>query len=71
MAFLVKSRDWAGQSIVAKNDISAGATLERAMIAFKRPAKNGLAPEVAEKILGRKLKRAIPQDEQIQLADFE
>ena len=71
MAFLARSRDWAGQGIVAQKDIPVGTVLDRSMIAFKRPAKNGLAPEMADKIIGRKLKRAIPQDEHIQLADFE
>lgn len=71
MEFLAGSRDWAGQSIVAQKDIPAGVVLDRSMIAFKRPAKNGLAPETAESILGKKTKRAIPADEQIQLADFE
>ena len=71
MAFLRKSRDWAGQSIVARGRIAAGTVLEESMIAFKRPAKGGLEPEMADRVVGRKAARDIPADEQVQLADLE
>lgn len=70
MTFLRKSRDWAGQSIVASRDIPAGATLTREMIAFKRPARGGLEPADATKIIDKKTNKVIPIDEQIHLEDM-
>lgn len=71
LAFLRKSRDWAGQSIVAKQDIPAGAVIEESMLAFKRPGRGGMEPDTADKILGKKTIKAIPADEQIHLADID
>ena len=69
--FLESSRDWAGQSIVASRVIMAGSVLKRDMITFKRPAKGGLAPEMAEKIIGKKVRVPIEEDEQILLGHLE
>lgn len=71
LAFLKKSRDWAGQGIVASRDIPAGAVIEEAMLAYKRPGRGGLEPDEAQKIIGKKAIRPIPEDEQITLADIE
>ncbi len=71
MAFLRKSRDWAGQAIVARRHIPAGAVLDETMIAFKRPAKGGLEPGMTGQVVGKKAVRDIPADQQIQLADLE
>lgn len=70
MTFLKKSRDWAGQSIVARRDIPVGAAIDKTMLAYKRPLRGGLNPADAEKIIGRKTVRPIAADEQITLADI-
>lgn len=70
MAFLRKSRDWAGQSIVANRDIPSGAVLEESMLAFKRPGRGGMEPDEADRILGKKTVRAISVDEQIHAEDI-
>lgn len=69
LAFLSKSRDWAGQSIVAARDIVAGATIEESMLAFKRPGRGGMEPDEADQIIGKKTTKAIPADEQIHAED--
>ena len=65
------SRDWAGQSIVAARDFLAGERISPNMVHFKRPARGGLPPEMLDTLVGRKTKKAIPQDEQILLEDLE
>lgn len=70
MKMLEKGRDWAGQSIVAKRDIKAGEIIGREMITFKRPAKGGLGPERLAEVLGKKAKKEIPEDEQVQLQNL-
>lgn len=65
--FLKIGRDWAGQSLVATRDLPVGTTLTREMIVFKRPAKGGLGPEMLDKVLGKKIKKEIPEDEQVTL----
>jgi len=62
---LEKGRDWAGQSIVAKCDIPAGTVIACDMLAFKRPAKGGLGPEMLGQLLGKKTNVDILADEQI------
>ncbi|MBI2099156.1 N-acetylneuraminate synthase family protein [Candidatus Uhrbacteria bacterium] len=69
--FLSRQRDWAGQSLVAAGDLIAGTILTREMIAFKRPSKGGLPPEMAEKLCGKRIISAIAVDEQIKLEHFE
>ena len=59
-------RDWAGQSLIAKKDLPTGTVLKRNMIAFKRPARGGLGPEHLERVLGKRVKKKIENDEQIQ-----
>ena len=68
---LQKGRDWAGQSLIALRNIPAGSVLKRDMITFKRPAKGGLAPEMAGKIIGKKVRVPIEEDEQILLDHLE
>lgn len=70
LVFLRSSRDWAGQSIVASHNISAGAVLTLEMLAFKRPARGGLEPDEADTIIGKRTKKAIPADEQIREEDI-
>lgn len=65
LRFLEKGRDWAGQSIVAKRTLSIGTVITAADVTFKRPFKGGLGPEILEKILGKKVKKEILEDEQV------
>lgn len=65
------SRDWAGQSIVAARDLFEGEKLSRALFRFKRPSRGGLPAGAVESILGKKIKRHIPADEQILWEDVE
>ena len=62
---LEKGRDWAGQSLVTLRPIAAGTLLARDMITFKRPARGGLPPSALESVLGKKVIKAIEEDEQI------
>ncbi|MBI1975614.1 MAG: N-acetylneuraminate synthase family protein [Candidatus Vogelbacteria bacterium] len=66
---LVSGRNWAGQSIVAATALEKGMTLSRDMLLLKRPFKGGIGPEYISKIVGKKLKRALEEDEQVQLED--
>lgn len=58
------ARKWAQQSIVAKKDIPQGTEITYDLLAFKRPGV-GLAPEDAEKILGKTTNKDVDQDELI------
>jgi N,N'-diacetyllegionaminate synthase len=60
-----RARAWAGQSIVAARALAAGTVLEADMVRLKRPADGGLGPEHLTAILGRRLARAVPADEQV------
>lgn len=62
---LEESRNWAGQAIVAKRNIKSGEMILKDTLAFKRPGKGGLPPEMAESIIGKTAKVDIPEDEQI------
>lgn len=68
---LEKGRDWAGQSMVANRGIPAGAVLRKDMIDFKRPGKGGLPPAFIDKVLGKRVKKNIEEDEQILMKDLE
>lgn len=65
---LKKGRDWAGQSIVAVKDLPVGVKLSKDKVAFKRPGMGGLPPAMLNKILGKKVKKYIEEDEQILLS---
>lgn len=56
-----KSRLHARRSLVAAQDIPAGAVLRRSMIDIKRPG-TGLPPRFLDNVLGRRAKRRIPGD---------
>jgi len=68
---LEQARDWAGQSIVAARDLSAGEKLLIESVRFKRPARGGIPPAAVLGIIGKSIKRNIPEDEQIFLEDIE
>lgn len=63
--FSERERTWAGQSMVASQDIMPGTAITGSLVAFKRPAKGGLPPEYFQKIIGKKAKKLIAEDEQI------
>jgi N,N'-diacetyllegionaminate synthase len=54
------------KSIVAKGDVEKGIILTKDMLSIKRPG-TGLPPTELEKIIGKKTKRCIAQDEIFQL----
>lgn len=62
---LKNAREWLGQCLVAARDLTPGTVLTQEMIAFKRPAKNGLPPEALKNLLGRKISKSVERDEQI------
>jgi N,N'-diacetyllegionaminate synthase len=59
----------ARRSIVAAYDIQEGTVIEENMITYKRPG-NGIKPELAKVIIGRKLTRDIKEDELITWKDI-
>jgi len=58
------------RSIVAKEDISAGAIITRDMISFKRPGV-GLSPKYYKHIIGKRARRSIKAGEMIYWWDIE
>ena len=58
------------RSIVAKQDIAAGATLTEEMLAFKRPG-TGLRPALLDEIVGKRTRRALPGDTLLNWSDLE
>lgn len=71
LSSLQKGRNWAGQSIVANRDLLVGTVLKKDMIEFKRPSKGGLPPAMIDKVVGRKVKKMIEEDEQIKFEDLD
>jgi len=65
LSALSHARDWAGQSIVAARDLSAEETLSEEMLRFKRPGRGGIPPSALLSIVGKKIKKHVPEDEQI------
>jgi N-acetylneuraminate synthase/N,N'-diacetyllegionaminate synthase len=65
-----RARAWAGQAIVAARTIQAGDIVAREMLAFKRPARGGLGPELVGSVVGRKAARTLQADEQITFDDL-
>jgi sialic acid synthase len=59
-----------GKKICAARNLAPGAVLEMQDFAFKSPA-DGLAPYMAENLVGKKLKRALSIDDAFSLADVE
>jgi sialic acid synthase SpsE len=64
------AREHARRSIVLATDLPAGATLTEANLTTKRPA-HGIAAERWDDIIGRRLRRALPDDHVLQWADLE
>lgn len=50
------------RSIVASCDLKKGTPIEKYMLAYKRPG-NGIKPEMAEILIGRKIKKDLKKDE--------
>lgn len=59
------TRRWATQSIVARVDLPAGATVSGDVIAFKRPGDGGLDASRVGEVLGRTTRVFIGRDQQI------
>jgi N,N'-diacetyllegionaminate synthase len=65
------SRGWALQAVVAARALDAGRILVETDVAFKRPAHGGVPAAEVERLLGRRLRRPIDVDDQIQLDDVD
>lgn len=61
---IVEARKWAGQSIMAAEDLPAGAVIRKDNIVMKRPG-TGISCRDIDKVLERKLKDAVEKDELI------
>ena len=64
-----KSEGTIGRSMVAAADLPAGKEISEKDIAYKRPG-NGLRPYLKDKIIGKRLKVALKENEQIQWEYF-
>ena len=60
---------WARKSVVAARNLAAGAVLTEKDVILKRPG-TGIPPDQYERVLGRKLKRAVQSDEVLQWGDL-
>ena len=58
------------KSIVARDNLSAGALIVEEMLALKKPG-NGLPPDRLTSLIGRRLRHAIAKDQQIKEYDLE
>jgi len=58
------------RSLVAAVDLEAGASLERSMVAFKRPG-TGISMQILPYLLGRKLRRKVEAGAMLELGMFE
>lgn len=68
---LAGSRDWALQAVVAARGLDPGHVLTEADLAFKRPARGGIPASAAASLVGRRLRAAVPVDEQIRREHLE
>lgn len=59
-----------GKSLVAATDIPAQTTIARAMLASKSPGL-GLSPQFVDKLVGRRLSRAVARDEMFRQSDVD
>ena len=59
-----------GKSLVAASDIPAHTTIARAMLTSKSPGL-GLSPQFIDKLVGRRLARAVARDEMFRQSDVE
>jgi len=65
------SRGWALQAVVSSRPLERGHALAATDIAFKRPGLGGVPAAEADRLLGRRLRRDVDVDEQIQLEDVD
>jgi N-acetylneuraminate synthase/N,N'-diacetyllegionaminate synthase len=68
---LAASRAWALQSVVAARPLEAGAVVREEDVAFKRPALGGIPASEIDRVIGRRLRRALAADEQIRRDDLD
>lgn len=61
----IDNLSWAGKSLVAARDISAGATIRSEDIATKRAGGGGIPPYCIDDVIGRKAKQHILRDKTI------
>lgn len=58
------------RSIVAKGPLAKGSILSKDMLDYKRPG-NGISPEFVEQLVGKKLNKAMEQDQPIMWEDID
>jgi sialic acid synthase SpsE len=68
---LERARGWALQAVVAARSLEEGHVLELDDVAFKRPALGGVPAADVDRLLGRRLRRAVDPDEQIRIDDVD
>lgn len=66
----LRNRDGIRRSVVAARDLPAGTLLERAMLACKRPG-GAVAPRDLDQLVGKRLKRALSEDEPVRWESVE
>lgn len=59
------ARDWALQAVVAARALAPGDVLTEQDVAFKRPARGGVPASQVAELLGRRVRVAVPRDEQV------
>jgi len=69
MERIKEARKWARQSITARHDIPKGTKITREILALKRPG-TGMGPTELSKVVGKKAKRKILEDEFLSSADI-
>src|SRR3989344_460482 len=62
--------EMARKAVIAATDIPAGATITAEMLTIKRPAKDGLPPQMLSEIIGKTAKRNIEADTQLKPEDY-
>jgi N,N'-diacetyllegionaminate synthase len=65
----LENRTLGRRSVVARTDLHPGQVLEMQLLAMRRPG-DGLAPTELEKLLGRRLARAVPSGQALQWSDL-
>jgi N-acetylneuraminate synthase/sialic acid synthase len=60
-----------GKKLVAASELEEGHVLAVEDVAIKSPADGGLPPYELDRIVGRRLRRRLAPDENVELADLE
>ena len=66
---LQSMKDTFEKSLVYARDMEIGSIIEKSDLALKKPG-NGLPSEHMQDVIGRRLKRVVKYDDQVQMKDF-